>query len=261
MGERKVLNKYFPPDFDPAKLPKGKCEFEEKMKVRMMMAMSVQCQTCGVFIYKGTKFNMHKENVIGENYLGIQIYRFYFRCPHCSSEITFKTDPMNSDYKVEHGAKRTLESIYNNYTINKNNAELCDREKALENQAKASKQEMKAFENIEKLRIIRSRQDNLGVDTILASIHKKIKQEELNYEQREIKSMLDGQFRNVKPYRDYGNKFGPYKLKQTTSTDQTFGNEFIKLPFKKSKKTPLNPQLSSKKCRNVTKTSAYGPMT
>jgi len=119
MGERKVLNKYFPPDFDPAKLPKGKCEFEENMKVRMMMAMNVQCQTCGVFIYKGTKFNMSKENVIGENYLGIQIYRFYFRCPHCSCEITFKTDPKNSDYEVEHGAKRTLEYTYNNHQTKK----------------------------------------------------------------------------------------------------------------------------------------------
>lgn len=75
----------------------------------MMMAMSVQCETCGSFIYKGTKFNMRKEDVLGEDYLGIQIFRFYFRCPNCSSEITFKTDPKNSDYIVEHGAHRTAE--------------------------------------------------------------------------------------------------------------------------------------------------------
>merc|ERR1712187_793346 len=73
-------------------------------KVRMMLSMTMQCYSCGIFIYKGTKFNMHKENVLGEDYLGIHIYRFYFRCPQCSSEITFKTDPINSDYIIESGA-------------------------------------------------------------------------------------------------------------------------------------------------------------
>merc|ERR1712146_739178 len=77
----------------------------------MMMAMSVQCHSCGIFIYKGTKFNMRKEDVLGENYLGLQIYRFYFRCPQCASEITFKTDPKKSDYVVEHGAHRTSEPM------------------------------------------------------------------------------------------------------------------------------------------------------
>lgn len=41
-------------------------------------------------MYKGRKFNARKETAIGETYLGIQIYRFYIRCPKCLSEITFK---------------------------------------------------------------------------------------------------------------------------------------------------------------------------
>lgn len=68
-----VLNKYYPPDFDPAEMPKRKRPKTNDMKVRMMLPMTVQCRTCGHFMYKGTKFNTRKEDVLGENYLGIQV--------------------------------------------------------------------------------------------------------------------------------------------------------------------------------------------
>ena len=109
MGERKVLNKYYPPDFDPAKLPRGKRPDHNSMKVRMMLPMSVQCKTCGTFMYKGTKFNMKKEDCQNETYLGIQIFRFYFRCSACAAEITMKTDPQNADSNMEIGATRNYE--------------------------------------------------------------------------------------------------------------------------------------------------------
>eukprot|EP00967_Tisochrysis_lutea_P001126 scaffold1469_cov19-Tisochrysis_lutea.AAC.1 len=68
-----VLNKYYPPDFDPAEMPKRKRPKTNDMKVRMMLPMTVQCRTCGHFMYKGTKFNTRKEDVLGQDYLGIQI--------------------------------------------------------------------------------------------------------------------------------------------------------------------------------------------
>ena len=73
MAERKALTKYIPPDFDPAKLKKalggtksskqiGETERTSKLdNVRMMLPMSVRCNTCGNFLYIGTKFNMRKE--------------------------------------------------------------------------------------------------------------------------------------------------------------------------------------------------------
>ena len=157
MGERKVLNKYFPPDFDPAKLPKGKRPKDNTMKVRMMLPMSIRCSTCGHYMYKGTKFNTTKEDVAGETYLGIQIFRqgsqamcyapsssvfsecmltaglcvhrFYLRCSTCAAEITMKTDPENTDYTMEHGASRNYEPWREK--AKETNAALADRSSGL----------------------------------------------------------------------------------------------------------------------------------
>ncbi|GAA6062576.1 hypothetical protein JCM10212_004889 [Sporobolomyces blumeae] len=109
MSERKVLNKYFPPDFDPSKIPRRKMPKDKQQVVRLMAPFSMRCTTCGEYIYKGKKFNARKETVQGEEYYGIKIFRFYIKCTQCSAEITFKTDPKNSDYNAEHGAQRNFE--------------------------------------------------------------------------------------------------------------------------------------------------------
>ena len=62
MSERKVINKYFPPNFDPSKIPRpgggtndgittGKKRGQ--YKVRLMAPFSMRCSTCGEYIYKG----------------------------------------------------------------------------------------------------------------------------------------------------------------------------------------------------------------
>ena len=103
MGERKVLNKYFPPDWDPSRIPRGKKDKtrDQRTEVRMMLPFSMCCNVCGCYMYRGKKFNSKKEVAEGEDYLGIKRIRFYIKCVECNNEITFKTDPKNSDYECE----------------------------------------------------------------------------------------------------------------------------------------------------------------
>ncbi|RMZ68078.1 hypothetical protein GMOD_00004247 [Pyrenophora seminiperda CCB06] len=111
MSERKVLTKYYPPDFDPSKIGRQrgpKNAGPKLMTVRLMAPYSMKCTHCGEFIYKGRKFNARKETT-DEKYYNIAIFRFYIRCTRCSGEITFKTDPKNMDYACERGAKRNFE--------------------------------------------------------------------------------------------------------------------------------------------------------
>lgn len=112
MAERKVLTKYYPPDFDPAALEKrvkGPGKAGPKVQtVRLMAPFSMKCMSCGEYIYKGRKFNARKETT-EEKYYAISIFRFYIRCTRCSAEITFKTDPKNMDYTCERGARRNFE--------------------------------------------------------------------------------------------------------------------------------------------------------
>lgn len=109
MSERKVLSKYYPPDFDPAKLTRKKGgKGNRQQTVRLMTPFSMRCNTCGEYIYRGKKFNARKEDA-QESYLSVKIFRFYIRCTRCSAEITFKTDPKNTDYVAERGASRNFE--------------------------------------------------------------------------------------------------------------------------------------------------------
>ena len=179
MGERKVLNKYFPPDFDHTKIPRPDKKQQEKVKerfvVRMMLPMSVRCLTCGEYMYKGKKFNSRKENVEGVegSYLGIQIFRFYFKCVTCSAEFTIKTDPKNSDYVVEGGAKANYE-LYKEekkekeaIATEREEEERNDAMKVLENKTAESKKAMDILDALDEIRTQNARAAALSIDDVL----------------------------------------------------------------------------------------------
>ncbi|KAG9154565.1 hypothetical protein Leryth_014998 [Lithospermum erythrorhizon] len=89
MGERKVMNKYYPADFDPEKIPRRNQPKNQQIRA--------------------TKFNSRKESVESARpTLGILIIGFA-EMQNCCAEVTLKTDPQNSDYVVECGASRNFE--------------------------------------------------------------------------------------------------------------------------------------------------------
>ena len=157
MAERKVLVKYYPPDFNPERLIRNEKQTEKQDSVRMMLPFSLRCYTCGNYLYIGTKFNMRKETC-DEDYLGIPIYRFYMKCNYCYSEITMKTDPKNSDYICEHGGARTYEAwkdaraAEHSLRDKREQEEKGNAMKFLENRTRDSKREMEILDALDEMR-------------------------------------------------------------------------------------------------------------
>ncbi|XP_063003138.1 splicing factor YJU2 [Elgaria multicarinata webbii] len=200
MSERKVLNKYYPPDFDPSKIPKLKLPKDRQYVVRLMAPFNMRCKTCGEYIYKGKKFNARKETVQNESYLGLPIFRFYIKCTRCLAEITFKTDPENTDYAMEHGATRNfqaeklLEEEEKRLQKEREDEELNNPMKVLENRTKDSKLEMEVLENLQELKDLNQRQAHVDFESMLQQYkdyEEQQKQRELEEDEQEMKAMLE----------------------------------------------------------------------
>ncbi|KAH8336771.1 hypothetical protein KR059_002647, partial [Drosophila kikkawai] len=167
------LQKYYPPDFDPSKIPRMKLAKNRQYTVRLMAPFNMRCKTCGEYIYKGKKFNARKEDVENETYLGIRIYRFYIKCTRCLQEISFKTDPQNTDYEIEAGATRNFMALkLAEEQARREEQELRDEEannpmKLLENRTQQSRNEIEMLESLEELRDLNRRQQTVDYTTML----------------------------------------------------------------------------------------------
>ncbi|KAL6030193.1 hypothetical protein STEG23_030446 [Scotinomys teguina] len=91
MSEQEVLNKYYPPDFDPSKIRKLKVPKDGQYVVQRMAPFNIRGETCGESISKGKKFDACKEMAQNEAYLDLPVFCFYIKCTCCLAEITFKT--------------------------------------------------------------------------------------------------------------------------------------------------------------------------
>ncbi|XP_069008725.1 splicing factor YJU2 [Embiotoca jacksoni] len=228
MSERKVLNKYYPPDFDPSKIPKLKLPKDRQYVVRLMAPFNMRCKTCGEYIYKGKKFNARKETVQNELYMGLPIFRFYIKCTRCLAEITFKTDPENTDYAMEHGATRNfqaeklVEDEEKRIQQEREEEELNNPMKVLENRTKDSKLEMEVLENLQELKELNQRQAQVDFEGMIdryRDIEKREKEREKEEDERETKEMLDRAL--VKRLRDSDSDSEKEEASSSTQTKES----------------------------------------
>ncbi|XP_062616109.1 splicing factor YJU2-like [Saccostrea cucullata] len=221
MSERKVLNKYYPPDFDPSNIPKMKTQKNRPFNIRIMAPMNMRCDNCGEYIYKGKKFNSRKEDVEDEFFLGLRIFRFYIKCPRCVSEIAFKTDLENTDYTLEAGATRLFEAeklarqMAEKEIKDKEDEELNNPMKVLENRTKASRKEIEEIDTLEELRDMNARHAKVNHEDMLkfhAEYEKQLKRLQEEEEEKEIRAVfgeLNGQ--SIKRLHDEDSEGPPAK--------------------------------------------------
>ena len=186
-----MLNKFFPHDFDPLKLPKMKLEKDRQYVIRIMAPFNMRCNNCGEYIHKGKKFNSRKETVQGETYLGLYLFRFYIRCPTCVSELTFKTDPENTDYIMEKGGTRCFQAhklaMQEEKRLEKEveEEEASNPMKALEKRTQESKAEMDVLDALEDIKDQNARSAQVDMAALLEKYKRMEEAEALMQEQRD----------------------------------------------------------------------------
>ncbi|XP_073700181.1 probable splicing factor YJU2B [Garra rufa] len=120
MGERKGVNKYYPPDFDPAKhgsingywkthplRERARKLSQGILIIRFEMPYNIWCDGCKNHIGMGVRYNAEKSKV--GTYYTTPIYRFRMKCHLCVNYIEMQTDPATCDYVIVSGAQRKEE--------------------------------------------------------------------------------------------------------------------------------------------------------
>ena len=121
MGERKGVNKYYPPDFDykkhgsldryhnthPLRERARKLKSEGILIIRFEMPYNIWCNGCDKHIGMGVRYNAEKKKV--GNYYSTIIYKFRMKCHLCDQYFEIQTDPANCEYVILSGARRKEE--------------------------------------------------------------------------------------------------------------------------------------------------------
>nr|XP_053644417.1 coiled-coil domain-containing protein 130 homolog [Cherax quadricarinatus] len=116
MGERKGVNKYYPPDYDPSRGGLNKSQGTHALRerarklhlgiliIRFEMPYNIWCEGCNNHIGTGVRYNAEKKKV--GMYYSTPIYQFRMKCHLCPNHFEIKTDPANLDYEIVSGARR-----------------------------------------------------------------------------------------------------------------------------------------------------------
>lgn len=116
MGERKGVNKYYPPDYDPRRGGLNKFQGTHALRerarklhlgiliIRFEMPYNIWCEGCNKHIGMGVRYNAEKKKV--GMYYSTPIYQFRMKCHLCDNYFEIKTDPANLDYEIVSGARR-----------------------------------------------------------------------------------------------------------------------------------------------------------
>nr|CAG4637346.1 EOG090X0DK6 [Ceriodaphnia reticulata]SVE73191.1 EOG090X0DK6 [Ceriodaphnia reticulata] len=116
MGERKGVNKYYPPDWRPEMGSINKYHGTHALReranklhlgiliIRFEMPYNIWCDGCKNHIGMGVRYNAEKTKV--GMYYSTPVYQFRFKCHLCPNYIIMKTDPGNLDYIIVEGARR-----------------------------------------------------------------------------------------------------------------------------------------------------------
>uniref|UniRef100_A0A0B7AM81 Splicing factor YJU2 n=1 Tax=Arion vulgaris TaxID=1028688 RepID=A0A0B7AM81_9EUPU len=116
MAERKAVNKYYPPDWDPRKGSANKRVGQHPLRdrakklsqgilvIRFELPYNIWCGGCGSHIGMGVRYNAEKSKV--GNYYTTPIYKFRMKCHLCDNYFEIQTDPKNHDYVILSGARR-----------------------------------------------------------------------------------------------------------------------------------------------------------
>lgn len=100
---------------------------------------------------------------------------FVLQCTRCLQEISFKTDPRNTDYEIEAGATRNFMALkLAEEQALREEQEAKEEEannpmKLLENRTKQSKNEIELLESLEELKDLNRRQQVVDYDTMLSA--------------------------------------------------------------------------------------------
>lgn len=114
------FNKYYPPDYDGEKHKslnsyRGKHALGDRARkidqgiliTRFELPFNIWCGGCDAHIGMGVRYNAEKRKI--GNYYSTPIFAFRCKCHLCSNWFEIRTDPQNTRYVVESGARQKNE--------------------------------------------------------------------------------------------------------------------------------------------------------